>query len=123
MKNTVKFHEVQDNWKKPNGVRVFNLVGYNVPTLKMLAENGSVLKFTYTTEGDGTVPLWSAETSDRDEIFYMDLQRFNTNHSEMIGEEAIDAQILNLLQRGKISSVAGFSKKRPDKKLFQETIK
>lgn len=121
--HTIKFHEVLDNWVKPKNVRVFNLVGYNVPTMKMLAEKASELKFTYTTEGDGTVPLWSAESADNDDIYYMDLQRLKTDHSQMIGEEAIDAQILNLLQRGKIGSVAGFSKKRPNKRLFQETVK
>lgn len=121
--HAIKFHEAQDNWKKPDGVRVLLLAGYGVPTLKMLAENANAVKLTYTTEGDGTVSLWSAETADADEIYYMDLAGFKTDHAQMIGDETINNQILNLLQRGEIKNVAGISKNRPDKKTFQETSK
>lgn len=121
--HAIKFHESQDNWKKPDGLRVFLLAGYGVPTLKMLAENAGVVKLTYTTEGDGTVPLWSAETAEADEIYYMDLAKFKTDHAQMIGDETINNQILNLLRRGEIKNVAGISKNRPDKKTFQEMTK
>ena len=121
--HTVKFHEVQDDWKKPKGVRVFNIVGYGKPTLKMLTENETGLKLTYTTEGDGTVPLWSAETVDADEIYYLDLKKLGTNHSEMIGDAAVNNQIINLLRRGAGKYIEGISKSRPDKKMFQDTPK
>lgn len=123
LEHTIKFHDAQDDWEKPDNIKVFMLVGFGNPTLKMLSESSAQLKLTYTTAGDGTVPLWSAETADADEIYYMDLTKLKTDHSQMIGEARVNAQILNLLQRGKIGNLPGFSKSRPDKKAFQETVK
>jgi pimeloyl-ACP methyl ester carboxylesterase len=119
--HTVKFHEAQDKWTKPEGVRVSMIVGYNVPTLKMLSENTDGIKLTYTTAGDGTVPLWSAETSEADVIYYADLKKLKTEHSGMIGAPIVIGKILDLLKRSNKSGSNDFSIARPDDKIFTET--
>ena len=119
--HTVKFHEAQDNWTKPESVRVSMIVGYNVPTLKMLSENTDGIKLTYTTAGDGTVPLWSAETSAADVIYYVDLKKLKTEHSGMIGAPMVVGKILDLLKGNEKSSPNTFSIVRPDDKNFAET--
>ena len=118
---TVKFHDSLDNWTKPENVRVSMIVGYNVPTLKMLSENSDGIKLTYTTAGDGTVPMWSAETSEADAIYYVDLKKLKTEHSGMIGAPIIIGKILDLLKRDDKSSSNNFSIVRPDDKNFTET--
>ncbi len=119
--HAVKFHDDLDNWKKPANVRVSMIVGYNVPTLKMLSETNDGIKLTYTTGGDGTVPLRSAETSDADTIYYADLKKLKTEHSGMIGAPIIIRKILDLLKRDYKSSSNNFSIVRPDDKDFTET--
>jgi len=118
---TVKFHDSLDNWTKPENVRVSMIVGYNVPTLKMLSENSDGIKLTYTTAGDGTVPMWSAETSEADAIYYVNLKKLKTEHSGMIGAPIIIGKILDLLKRDDKSSSNNFSIVRPDDKNFTET--
>ncbi len=119
--HTVKFHDSLDNWTKPENVRVSMIVGYNVPTLKMLSENTDGIKLTYTTAGDGTVPLWSAETSEADVIYYADLKQMKTEHSGMIGAPIVVGKILYLLKRSNKSGSNDFSIARPDDKIFTET--
>ena len=97
------------------------IVGYNVPTLKMLSENSDGIKLTYTTAGDGTVPMWSAETSEADAIYYVDLKKLKTEHSGMIGVPIIIGKILDLLKRDDKSSSNNLSIVRPDDKNFMET--
>lgn len=117
---TIKFHEQLDDWKKPENIRVSMIVGYNVPTLKMLAENADGIKFTYTTAGDGTVPLISAETASANVIFYTDLKKLKTDHSGMIGATVVVAKIYDLLRNSDKKS-QNFSTVRPSDKDFTET--
>ena len=119
--HTVKFHDSLDNWTKPENVRVSMIVGYNVPTLKMLSESSDGIKLSYTTEGDGTVPLWSAETAAADVIYYADLKQLKTEHSGMIGAPIVVGKILSLLKRDNKSSSNTFSTTRPDNVNFTET--
>jgi len=116
----IKFHDDLDNWAKPSNVRVSMIVGYNIPTLKMLAENADGVKLTYTTAGDGTVPLISAETASADTIFYTDLKKLKTDHSGMIGAKPVIEKILNLL-RNDDKNNQNFSTVRPADKDFIET--
>lgn len=118
--NTVKFHDGLDNWVKPANVRVSMIVGYNIPTLKMLAENNDGVKLTYTTAGDGTVPLWSAETADADAIYYTDLKKLKTDHSGMIGAPIVVGKIYDLLRRSDKNNQNVFSTARPADKDFLE---
>ena len=97
------------------------LVGYGIPTLTKIAENKNQITFTYTTEGDGTVPLRSAESAVADKIFYVNLAQLKSDHSQMIGDEKIIGQILKLLQNGVENSIEGLTSERPTE--FQETIK
>ncbi len=116
----IKFHEQLDDWQKPANVRVSMIVGYNVLTLKMLAENADGVKLTYTTAGDGTVPLISAETASADTIYYTDLRKMKTDHSGMIGAPIIVGKIYDLLRHSdKINQ--DFSTARPNEKDFKET--
>ena len=117
---TVKFHDELDDWKKPENVRVSMIVGYNVPTLKMLAESADGVKLIYTTAGDGTVPLVSAETASADAIYYADLRKLKTDHSGMIGSSIIAGKIYDLL-RGVDKTNQNFSTIRPADKDFVET--
>ncbi len=119
--HSVKFHDDLDNWKKPANVRVSMIVGYNVPTLKMLAENTDGIKLTYTTAGDGTVPLRSAETAAADVIYYADLKKLKTEHSGMIGAPAIVGKIYDLLRGSDKNNQNIFSTARPADQNFTET--
>lgn len=116
----IKFHDELDDWTKPANVRVSMIVGYNVPTLKMLAENADGVKLTYTTAGDGTVPLISAETASADAIYYTDLRKLKTDHSGMIGAPIVVGKIYDLL-RGADKNSQNFSTVRPTDKDFKET--
>ncbi len=119
--HTLKFHESLDNWTKPAGLRVSMIVGFNVPTLKTLAETSDGIKLTYTTSGDGTVPLRSAETSDADAVYYVDLKKLKTEHSGMIGSLVVGGTILDLLKRREKSIPNTFLTVRPAEKTFVET--
>lgn len=119
--HAIKFHDDLDNWTKPANIRVSMIVGYNIPTLKMLAENADGVKLTYTTAGDGTVPLISAESSNADAIYYADLKRLKTDHSGMIGAKLIVEKLLNLL-RNDDKNNQNFSIVRPAEKEFIETF-
>jgi pimeloyl-ACP methyl ester carboxylesterase len=119
--HTVKFHDSLDSWTKPENVRVSMIVGYNVSTLKMLSENTDGIKLTYTTAGDGTVPLWSAETSAADVIYYADLKKLKTEHSGMIGTPIVVGKILDLLKGIEKSNPNTFSTARPAETNFLET--
>ena len=119
--HTVKFHDDLDNWTKPANVRVSMIVGYNVPTLAMISESKDGIKFTYTTAGDGTVPLRSAETADADTIYYADLKKLKTEHSGMIGANAVVREIYDLLRHSDQNNQTIFSTVRPADKDFTET--
>ncbi len=118
--HTIKFHDRLDEWAKPENVRVSMIVGYNVPTLKTLSETDGGIKSTYTTAGDGTVPLISAETAAADAIYYVDLRKMKTDHSGMIGAPLIVGRIYDLLRNGERNS-RDFSTARPPEKDFVET--
>lgn len=121
--NVENFRDAQDNWTKPANVKVFAIAGYNVPTLKAIKEDADAVTYTYTTEGDGTVPLQSAETCDADAIYYADFKQLKTDHSQMIGSPAIDLQIYKLLQSGAGIYAANISTARPDGGKFSSTPK
>lgn len=117
------FRDAQDNWKRPANVKVFVIAGYNVPTLKSIKEDAAQITYSYTTEGDGTVPLWSAETCDADAVYFADFKRLKTDHSQMIGSPEIDSQIYNLLQIGAGIYAANILIVRPDSSQFVTTPK
>lgn len=117
--NVEEFRGAQDDWKKPANTKVFAIAGYNISTLKKIKEDGAQITYTYTTEGDGTVPLESAETCDADEIYYADFRRLKTDHAQMIGSPEINAQIFNLLNSGAGIYIGGLSTARPDSAQFK----
>ncbi len=75
---------------------------------------------TYTTAGDGTVPLVSAETASADVIYYTDLRKLKTEHSGMIGAPVVIGKIYDLLRRSEKNS-PNFSTARPADRDFTET--
>jgi pimeloyl-ACP methyl ester carboxylesterase len=118
-RQTVEFHDALDDWTKPQSVRVYNIVGYGVKTLKSMRESGGKLTGLYTTEGDGTVPLWSAEAAPCDATFYVNLKILDTEHSQMIGNKHINRQIINLIRRGPGIYAAEITQMRPAKSEFK----
>lgn len=121
--NVENFRSAQDNWTKPRNVKVFAIAGYNIPTLKAIKEDRAQMTYTYTTAGDGTVPLLSGETIDADQIYYADFKALKTDHSQMIGTPAIDLQIYKLLTAGAGIYAANISTERPDDGKFTTTPK
>lgn len=121
--NVENFRDAQDNWTKPKDVKVFAVAGFNVPTLKSIKEDRAQMTYTYTTAGDGTVPLLSGESVDADAIYYADFKQLKTDHSQMIGTPAIDLQIYKLLTTGAGIYAANISTKRPDDEKFTTTPK
>lgn len=117
--HTVKFHDSLDNWVKPKNLKVFNIVAYGKQTLKTIRESEGKVSYDYTTEGDGTVPLWSAEAVKSDYIYYVDLGKLKTDHSKMIGDRRMDLQIYELLKNGAGIYINEASASRPAKKDFK----
>jgi hypothetical protein len=101
-KEMKQFHEELDMWKIPLGVNVYNISGYNQSTLCQILEgrNDLILPslfptiiFTYTTAGDGTVPLVSATEINSKKQFYVEL-----NHGAMLSDSDVLTLIANLLR-------------------------
>lgn len=122
-RDVVQFHELLDGWKKPEGVKVFNIVGYGVSTIENIREKEGKITFNETTEGDGTVPLWSAETVESDSIYYVNLDKFDTEHCEMIGNKQIILQISELLEKGANIYIAQTSNSRPTSIRFSKNTR
>lgn len=108
----VKFHDKLDNWEKPADVMVFNIVGYGLPTMSTIKESAGKLSFDYTTEGDATVPLWSAESVPSDYIYFVNLKKLRCDHASMIGHDKLMQEIHKLLikSRGVDSSFMEISR-------------
>ncbi len=115
---SVKFHEALDDWAKPATVKVFNIVGYGRRTIKALRESGGKVTADYTTEGDGTIPLWSAESVLADAVYYVNLAKLDSDHSQMIGDETIARQIFELLAKGAGVYIAETTASRPGNTRF-----
>lgn len=98
--HTIKFHDSIDYWKKSKEVTVINIVGYGMPTIETIRESGGKVTFSYTKEGDGTVPLWSSESVESDYIYYVNLGQLKAEHSTMIGSKGFREQIRGLLTKG-----------------------
>jgi pimeloyl-ACP methyl ester carboxylesterase len=113
--HAIAFHETLDYWKKPENVTVINIVGYGAKTVEKIRESGGVVSLEHTMEGDGTVPLWSAETVESDFIYYVDVGRFKYEHSTMIGKKSFRLQILSLLTKGPGIYIENTSEQRPKK--------
>jgi hypothetical protein len=102
-KEMKQFHEELDLWNIPSNVNVYNISGYGQSTLFKIIEGNSsqtfvgstapCLPLTYTTAGDGTVPLISATAINSKKQFYVKL-----NHGAILGDNDILALIANLLQ-------------------------
>ena len=116
--DTIKFHDDLDNWVKPRNVTVFNIIGYGKKTLKTISEKDGKVDYQYTTEGDGTVPLWSAESVKSNYVYYIDLTKLKTDHSKMIGDKQMDLQIYELLRKGAGVYIDEIKTKRPADKEF-----
>lgn len=117
--DTVKFHDALDNWTKPRNVKVFNIVGYGKGTLKTIRESEGKVTYDYTTEGDGTIPLWSAETVGSDYIYYINIAKLKTDHSKMIGDRRMDLQIYEILKNGAGLYISEASTSRPEDTEFK----
>ncbi len=118
--HTVKFHDDLDNWVKPRNVIVFNILGYGKKTLKTIGEKDGKVDYQYTTEGDGTVPLWSGEAVKSNYIYYVNLDKLKTDHSKMIGDKRMNLQIYQLLKKGAGVYIDEATAKRPTEKEFNQ---
>jgi pimeloyl-ACP methyl ester carboxylesterase len=98
--HAIAFHEALDNWRKPAGTTVINLIGTKRATIESIREKGGEVSFSYTDDGDGTVPLWSAAAVEADHIYHVDTKKLNCEHSTMIGIKDMRTQILALLTKG-----------------------
>lgn len=116
----VEFHDALDDWKKPLGVAVFNIVGYGVDTIENIKQSAGKVSYGETLEGDGTVPLWSAESAASDATYYVNFAQLETEHSAMIGDDRIALQIYSLLERGAGVYIADTATARPTAKQFAE---
>lgn len=120
---TVEFHDSLDNWKKPAGVTVYNIVGFGVETLARIKQTGGKVYLEETTEGDGTVPLWSAEAVESDYVYYINLGKLKLEHSIMIGDQNFGVQIYELLTKGKSAAIPETLDSRPTNERFTTKTK
>jgi pimeloyl-ACP methyl ester carboxylesterase len=93
----ITFHDKLDNWEKPANLKVYNLVGYGLPTTFSIKESGGKLSFSSSGEGDATVPLRSAEGVPHDYIYYANLDALGCDHASMIGNKVLLEQMYRSL--------------------------
>lgn len=117
----VKFHEKQDDWVKPANTKVFAIAGYGLPTINGITEDDDKVIYSYTTAGDGTVPLVSAETVSADRVYYVNLARLKSDHSQMIGSKAVIEQIAEILATGDTRGKTDFETTRPAANSFKDS--
>jgi len=100
----VGFQTMRDFWAQPTSVNFYAITGYNLSTVVLIREVNDKKEKRYnptcTNEGDGTVPLRSAETVNADGIYYADLAALRTTHSQMMGNPQIQRQVFGLLNSG-----------------------
>ena len=121
--HTLRFHALFDNWKNPRNVEVYNVVGFGEFTVESIRERDSEVVLIETREGDGTVPLWSAESVESDHVYYVNLPEIDSNHATMIGNKRIREQIHGLLTRGAGVYIPNIVKNRPDPGEFEKRSK
>lgn len=117
----VKFHEKQAAWVKPSNAKVFAIAGYGLPTINGISEDKERVTYSYTTAGDGTVPLLSAETVSADRVYYVNLARLKSDHSQIIGATAVVEQILEILNSGDVRGASIFETVRPSASVFKNS--
>jgi hypothetical protein len=105
-----QFHADLDKWQKPN-VRVFVIAGYNASTPVKVEEyinsSGYPEEAIWRSfQGDGTVPLKSAETlSMRDGVFadatyYADMYELAADHNKLLKNPDVEKLVYSLLTSG-----------------------
>lgn len=125
----ISFHNNLDYWQKPADVKVFVIAGYGLETISEIIEAESNRYFRrperfafpiFTTAGDETVPMASAETVDANAVYYADLAALRTTHSKMPGDSQIQRQVLGLLRNG--AGIYGSDIKLDRPFVFRQTI-
>jgi pimeloyl-ACP methyl ester carboxylesterase len=101
----VDFHDTLDGWSPPADVKVYMIAGYNKKTITKITDQTrldssqlcSVL-YEFSSDGDGTVALKSAEAINADQKYYADLRRLGGDHGAIMSPSPIRQLVLNLLQ-------------------------
>jgi hypothetical protein len=130
-------HEDLDNWNAPEGIKVIQIAGWGVTKTLSKTEyedtegsycdegvcvNGiDVLKpdFKFTIDGDGTVVTPSALRMSGGERYFVDLKKYNTNHSFFILSGFLSLNHGNILEIPELNSFIADNILNEEKKISQ----
>jgi len=124
LQNSVDFHNEYDEFVFPGSVRVVQVAGWGVPTLKGIEYKDRHFSPGYDTistiEGDKTVLYSSAVSSIDDERYFFNLERFRiegergTQHRSLLNTEPIQNIIKKVVDRENIFTTQYISSIKPD---------
>lgn len=109
----VAFHDALDRWTKPANLQLFTVAGYGHATLARIVDEPDTITYVMTAEGDGTVPLRSAEAVAADATYYVDLERIKADHGSMPGKRQVQELVRALLDGRAAKETKAVSRTRP----------
>ena len=124
-----QFHQEFDNFQFPEAMRVVQVAGWGVPTIKTVNYKNWHFLFSLpipsyetipTIEGDSTVVYPSAISSVADETYYFHLRKFrlannkNTQHRDLLNETPIQNAILSIVKNTNVSETEYLLSLKPD---------
>jgi hypothetical protein len=87
-------YQSRDHWKRPDGVDVFLIAGYNKPTIAGVVEfirKGRHEIQLMQGNADGTVPVESALGVDATEHYFADMLALKASHDSMLANSEIQS--------------------------------
>lgn len=117
-------HTALDSYVFPSSIRVVQIAGWGLFTVKSLEYKNQHLVFpgydvNFTTEGDNTVVYTSAIDSPNSETYYFNLDAFNSlnnqtnsEHRNLLSAEPVESAIQSLITQSQIQSTY-FSTNKP----------
>lgn len=104
-------HDTLDTWTPPDGIKVYQIAGWGESTLTGIEYyEECVFSFcvpkyrpTFSTDGDGVVPVGSAHLMQAAQTYWIDLRAYgfgleaNRNHGTLLGIEELHSLIKDIL--------------------------
>ncbi len=117
-------HDILDSYDLPEAIRVVQIAGWGVPTVKGIEYRSHHSSPSYvpitTIEGDKTVVYPSAIASEADETYFFDILRFNQNlsrnaqHKSLLSESPVQDVIRAVLNDESISETSYVLSSKPN---------
>ncbi|HEY4494187.1 MAG TPA: hypothetical protein VJB95_02025 [Candidatus Paceibacterota bacterium] len=119
------FHNTYDHYQIPVDIRVVQIAGWGMPTVKgvkyKLMHQTPSYEVEYTVEGDKTVVYPSAVSSMTDETYYFDLAVYNalenfpdSQHRSLLNTFPMQSVVKKIIEQGEISNNSIINDTKPD---------